>query len=270
MTPLLLVGGGKMGGALLAGWLDRGVAADQVTVIEPNAEAAAAMRTQHGVTVHADADGIGPDYRPVTVVLAVKPQLMDGVVVHYARYAGPDTCFLSIAAGKPIRYFHDRLGAAAVVVRAMPNTPAAVGHGMSVLCADDKASDAQRAACAALLEAAGETVWIDDEELLHAVTAVSGGGPAYVFLLVECMAAAGVAAGLPADLSMRISRATVAGSGALLQGSEEEAAQLRKNVTSPKGTTEQARVGLRADGALEPLLVRAIAAATARSRELAE
>jgi len=266
---LLLVGGGKMGGALLAGWLARGVAPRDVVVIEPAAAAAAALRDRHGVVVHTAPDAIDPAFRPATMVVAIKPQMMDAVIPGYRRFAGPDTAILSIAAGTPIAYYHRVLGPEAVVVRAMPNTPAAVGHGISVLCADDKASAAQRDACQALLDAVGRTVWVADEEMLHAVTAVSGGGPAYVCLLVECLAHAGVAAGLPEDLAMTISRATVAGSGALLDGSEEPANQLRANVTSPKGTTERALAVLMAEDAMQPLFDRAIAAATARSRELA-
>ncbi|MDJ0893690.1 MAG: pyrroline-5-carboxylate reductase [Alphaproteobacteria bacterium] len=269
MTPLVLVGGGKMGGAMLAGWLARGVAADAVVVVEPHAETAAALSAGQGVTVVANPEAVDPDFTPRTVVIAVKPQAMDEVIGGYRRFVRPETCFLSIAAGKEIGYFHDRLGADAVVARAMPNTPAAVGRGMSVVCADAKATEAQRADCQELLEAVGQVAWIEDEELLHAVTAVSGGGPAYVFLLVESLAAAGVAAGLPAELSMRIARATVAGSGALLDGSEESAAQLRINVTSPKGTTEQALAVLMAEDGMAPLFVEAIAAATRRSRALA-
>ena len=195
--------------------------------------------------------------------------MMDAALPHYARFARPETVFLSIAAGKTLEYFGVGLGAAAAVVRAMPNTPAAVGRGMSVLVANSHADPAQRQICGDLMAAAGETAWVEDEGLLDAVTAVSGGGPAYVFLLIECLAEAGVAAGLPADLAMRLARVTVAGSGELVYRSDEVAGQLRKNVTSPAGTTLEALNVLMADDGLLPLMTRAIVAATRRSRELA-
>ncbi|HLI13065.1 MAG TPA: pyrroline-5-carboxylate reductase [Alphaproteobacteria bacterium] len=265
---LLLVGGGKMGGAMLAGWLARGLPSSQVVVVEPG-PGAAALRATHGVAVHGSPDEVAEGFRPNVVVFAVKPQMMDGAAPRYARYAGPDTVFLSIAAGKTIAYFRRQLGEQAVIVRAMPNTPAAVGRGMSVCCAGPGVSAAQRGQCAALLEAVGDVAWVEDEALLDPVTAVSGGGPAYVFLLVECLAEAGVAAGLPPALAMQIARATVAGSGELLRQSPEPAAVLRQNVTSPAGTTLEALKILMAENGLQSLLTKAIAAATRRSRELA-
>ena len=267
-TRLLLVGGGKMGSAMLAGWLARGMAPDQIVVVEPGA-AAAALRARYGVAIEAGADAVDPSFCPDTVVLAVKPQVMGEAAPPYRRYAGPDTLFLSIAAGKTIASFRPLLGEAAVIVRAMPNTPAAVGRGMSVCCAGRGVTAAQRALATALLEAVGEVDWVEEEGLIDAVTAVSGGGPAYVFLLAECLAAAGVAAGLPAALAERIARATVAGSGELLRQSAEPPAVLRQNVTSPGGTTLEALKILMASDGLQPLLDRAIAAATRRSRELA-
>lgn len=265
---LLLVGGGKMGGALLAGWIARGVPRERVTVIEPGPPAAA-LRRSHGVSVHAGPEDIDPGFRPAVVVFAVKPQAMDQVAPPYARYAGPGTVFLSIAAGKTIGYFRRRLGESAALVRAMPNTPAAVGRGISVCCAGPGVSAKQREQCTALLEAVGEVAWVEDEALLDPVTAVSGGGPAYVFLLVECLAEAGVQAGLPEALACRIARATVAGSGELLRQSPKPPSVLRQNVTSPGGTTLEALKILMAPGGLQPLMSRAVAAATKRSRELA-
>jgi pyrroline-5-carboxylate reductase len=186
----------------------------------------------------------------------------------------PGTFFLSIAAGKTIGYLERHLGAGtaagSAIVRAMPNTPAAVGRGISVACANRHATAAQREAATALLAAAGEVAWVEDEGLIDPVTAVSGGGPAYVFLLIECLAKAGVASGLPEDLAMRLARVTVSGSGELARLSDEPAAVLRQNVTSPGGTTLEALKILMAPDGLEPLLVKAIAAATRRSRELAD
>jgi pyrroline-5-carboxylate reductase len=265
---LLLVGCGKMGGALLRGWLDRGVSPRDVTVVEPNAGPITDLKTR-GVTILADAKDLAADIKPAAVLLAVKPQMMDGALPPYRRFVRPDTVFLSIAAGKTIAYFHRMLGEVAVVVRAMPNTPAAVGRGITVACAAGGASKAQRDLCQALLEAVGEVAWVEDEGLIDPVTAVSGGGPAYVFLLIECLAEAGTAAGLPAGLAMRLARATVSGAGELARQSPEPASVLRQNVTSPGGTTLEALKILMAPDGLQPMLTKAIAAATKRSRELA-
>jgi pyrroline-5-carboxylate reductase len=263
--PLLLIGCGKMGGALLSGWLRNGVSAATVTVVEPKPAPGAVPK---GVTVVSGIEAVAADMSPAVVVLAVKPQQMDAVVAPCRRFARPGTVFLSIAAGKDIAYFARTLGEAAAIVRAMPNTPAAVGRSMSVLCANAKTDVAQRDVCGALLAAVGEVAWIEDEALLDAVTAVSGGGPAYVFLLIECLAEAGIAAGLPADLAMRLARTTVAGAGELVHQSSEPASRLRENVTSPGGTTLEALKILMAPDGLQPLLTRAIAAATRRGREL--
>lgn len=269
MTPkLVLVGGGKMGGALLEGWLERGIEASGVTVVEPN-PGAAAQAASRGVAVASSAEALPADCRPDVVVFAVKPQMMDGVAPAYARFTAAAPVFLSIAAGKTIAYFARHLGAGAAIVRAMPNTPAAVRRGMTVACANGTVSPAQRQLCDDLLGAVGEVAWVDEEGHLDAVTALSGGGPAYVFLLVEGLAQAGIDAGLPADLALRLARVTVAGSGELLHRATEAPAVLRQNVTSPGGTTAEAlKVLMGADG-WQPLLTRAIAEATRRSRELA-
>jgi pyrroline-5-carboxylate reductase len=262
MTKVLLVGCGKMGSALLAGWLDRGMDAAGVVVVEP-----ALPDLGPGVTVVAGEAAIPAGFRPDVVVLAVKPQAMAEVLPPYARFGR--AVFLSIAAGKTIAFFEGMLGAAALV-RAMPNTPAAVRRGITVCCANARADADARALCGRLLEAVGEVGWVDDEGLMDAVTAVSGSGPAYVFLLAEAMAAAGVAQGLPPDLANRLARATVAGSGELLRQSAETAGQLRKNVTSPGGTTAAALAVLMAEGrGLAELMTEAVAAATRRGKELA-
>jgi len=250
---------------LLAGWLARGTPAASVTVIEPGPDQAAAAAAL-GVRVLADVAGLAADYRPAVVLLAVKPQAMDAVAPAYARFAG--ACFLSIAAGKTLAALQRGLGQAAIV-RTMPNTPAAVGRGITVAVPNAAVTAAMKATCTGLLEAVGEVVWADDEALLDAVTAVSGSGPAYVFLLIEAMASAGVAAGLAPDLAARLARATVAGSGELAARSTDDPAQLRKNVTSPGGTTQAALDVLMAPDGLPALMARAVAAATQRSRELA-
>ncbi len=261
---ILLVGCGKMGSALLNGWLSRGTPAGRVSVVEP-------MQTQvpDGVAVHTEAAALAPDYRPSVVVFAIKPQSMDEALPAYVKYAGPETVFLSIAAGKPIGYFASTLTGGAIV-RAMPNTPAAVGRAITVLCANDRVSSEQRAVCTQLMESVGEVAWIDDEALMDAVTGLSGSGPAYVFHLVEAMAAAGVAAGLSRDLATQLARATVAGSGELLTQSSDPAGRLRENVTSPGGTTAAALEILMGEDGLTRLMTAAIARATDRSRELAQ
>lgn len=269
MAPsLILVGCGKMGGALLEGWLDRGVDPTDVVVVEPHAQAAGPAIAR-GVAVVASADAVPAAKRPDVVVFAVKPQMMDGVLPGYARFAVGGPVFLSIAAGKTIGTFQRLFGKGAAIVRAMPNTPAAVRRGMTVACASQPVSEAQRRLCDDLLKAVGEVAWIDDETHLDAVTALSGGGPAYVFLLAEGLAQAGIEAGLPADLAHRLARVTVAGSGELLHRSAEPPSVLRQNVTSPGGTTAEALRVLMAPDGWQPLLTKAIAAAAKRSRELA-
>lgn len=266
---ILLVGCGKMGGAMLRGWLARGVAASDVCVVEPFAAAADALRSELSVTVVADAADIGQDFSPDIVVFAVKPQGMDDIVPAYSGYAETGAAFLSIAAGRTIAYFESHLGEQAAIVRTMPNTPAAVGRGITAAVANPQVTAAQRAACETLLEAVGDVVWVDDEALIDPVTAVSGSGPAYVFLLIECLAHAGVAQGLPAEIAARLARATVAGSGELARQSDDAAGTLRQNVTSPGGTTAAALDVLMADDGLGALMDRAVEAATRRSRELA-
>ncbi|NKB48084.1 MAG: pyrroline-5-carboxylate reductase [Alphaproteobacteria bacterium] len=261
---ILLVGCGKMGSALLNGWLGQGTPAGQVSVVEPMAP-----QLPDGVAVHTDASALDSEYHPSVVVFAVKPQAMDDVVPAYSAYAGPDTAFLSIAAGKPIGYFEAALTGGAIV-RAMPNTPAAVGRGVTVLCANDQVSREQKSVCTQLMQSVGEVAWIDDEALMDAVTGLSGSGPAYVFHLVEAMAAAGAAAGLSPNLAMQLARATVAGSGELLTQSSDPAGTLRENVTSPGGTTAAALEVLMGPDGLTRLMTEAIARATERSRELAQ
>ncbi|MFC3677870.1 pyrroline-5-carboxylate reductase [Ferrovibrio xuzhouensis] len=265
MTKILLVGCGKMGGALLAGWLNRGIAAADVVVVEPNP----VPDLPAGLRQVAEAAAIPADFAPDIVMLAVKPQAMDQATPAYAGYAAQGACFLSIAAGKTIAGLNALLGGSAAIVRSMPNTPAAVGRGITVCCASATVGAGQRDACQSLLEAVGEVGWVADEALIDAVTAVSGSGPAYVFWLTECLAAAGEKAGLDAALSARLARATVFGAGELMRQSPDSPAQLRKNVTSPNGTTQAALDVLMAPDGLGPLMDRAVAAAARRSRELA-
>ena len=266
--PLLLFGCGKMGGALLSGWLERGLPASGVTLVEPYAEAVADFVAK-GARHVPDATDLDEGLAPSVILLAVKPQQMDGVMALCASRGWRDALYISIAAGKTLTYFATHLGGETAIVRVMPNTPAAVGHGMSVLVANDRVSEDRKRVCGELLGAVGGVDWVEDEGLLDAVTAVSGGGPAYVFLLIEALAEAGVAAGLPEELAMRLACGTVAGSGELVRRSDQPAATLRENVSSPGGTTLEALKVLMASDGLQPLMTRAIAAATGRSRELA-
>jgi pyrroline-5-carboxylate reductase len=265
-ATLLLVGCGQMGSALLRGWL-RGNAAAQFVAIEP-AGLPAEFAGEARVTWHASADAVSPTCTADVVVFAVKPQVFDDVVPAYRCFVRPQTLFLSIAAGKTIGALSRYLGDAAIV-RAMPNTPAAIGRAISVACANTRVDAGQRRLGERLLAAIGESAWVEDEALLDPVTAVSGSGPAYVFLLIEALARAGEKAGLPAPLALRLARTTVAGAGELARVSGESPTRLRENVTSPGGTTRAALDVLMAADGLMPLLERAVAAATVRSRELA-
>jgi pyrroline-5-carboxylate reductase len=267
--PLVLVGCGKMGGALLHGWLRRGLAATAAFVVEPDAGIRARIRAQHGVHALAAAEALPADLQPRALVFAVKPQAMTGVLPAYRTLVAGGGVVLSIAAGTVIARFAAAFDPRTPIVRAMPNTPAAIGQGVTALCANEHVTPAQRQLCSALLAAVGAVHWIDDEEQMHAITAMSGGGPAYVFLLIETLARAGSAAGLPQDLAWALARATVAGSGALAASSEEPVEVLRQNVTSPGGTTQAALAVLMAADGIQPLFDRAIAAGAQRSRELA-
>lgn len=261
--PLLLVGAGKMGGALLEGWLRQGLDPAHVFVRDPGPPAeVAALIARHKVET-----ARLPKSASV-VVVAVKPQLVDETLKGLAPMIGKGTAVLSIAAGRTLTSLAKPLPEGIAIVRAMPNTAAAIGHSMTVACANDSVSRDQALACGSLLEAVGELMWIEDESLMDAVTAVSGSGPAYVFLLAECLAEAGREAGLDAETANELARATVSGAGALLSQSDLSAAKLRENVTSPKGTTAAALEVLMGKGGFKELLTRAVAAAAKRSREL--
>jgi pyrroline-5-carboxylate reductase len=266
--PLLLVGAGKMGGAILEGLLARGLDARTVIVQDPEpAPAVADLLAASGIDVVPVVDALSEP--PGVILIAVKPQIMESVLPGLAELAGPQTLVVSIAAGRRLATFDQHLPGVAVV-RAMPNTPAAIQCGITVAVANPMVTPAQRALADELLSAVGEVVWVDDEALLDPVTAVSGSGPAYVFLLAECLAEAGRAAGLDAKLAERLARATISGSGALLEASDLSAAELRRNVTSPGGTTAAALDILGGKDGLQKLMTAAVAAATKRGRDLAK
>jgi pyrroline-5-carboxylate reductase len=262
---LVLVGAGKMGGALLEGWLNLGLDPENVAVLEPQPSSQIAELANRGMRLN-------PDSRTITdaaaVVIALKPQVAAGTIPALAPMLSPSTVVVSIMAGRTLRFLSDALGRPCALVRAMPNTPAAIGRGITVA-VPLGASAMQRELAHTLLAATGTVEWIEDESLMDAVTAVSGSGPAYVFLLAEALAQAGVAAGLPPELAAKLARETVAGTGELLHRSPLDAATLRQNVTSPGGTTAAALAVLMGRRGLLPLMERAVAAATARSRELA-
>ncbi len=263
---VLLVGFGNMGRALGRGWLERGHAADRIRVVDPGGAARAAA-DEFGIRAapELDAGAIGS---ADVVVLAVKPDKLDEAAAALAPELS-GRLVLSIAAGKQLPTIERAVGAGAAVVRAMPNTPAAVGRGMSVLCANASVDAAQRTVCTYLMEAVGAVEWVEDEGLMDAVTAVSGSGPAYVFLLIEALGDAGHALGLPKELAARLALETVAGAGAYARAADVDAAELRRRVTSPGGTTQAALDVLTAADGLPALLERAVHAAAARGAELA-
>ena len=261
---LLLVGAGKMGSAMLDGWLARGLDPNKIAVIEPQPVKSVKALARRGLTLNPK-----KSTEAAAIVIAVKPQTAPEAVPPLAAGVGKDTLVLSIMAGRTLAFLQDRLPKGTAVVRAMPNTPAAIGRGITVAVGNAQVSARQRKLASDLLAAIGSVEWVGDEKLMDAVTAVSGSGPAYVFLLAEAMAEAGVAAGLPATLAAKLARETVAGSGELLHRMALDAATLRQNVTSPGGTTAAALEVLMGRDGLEALLTKAIAAATQRSRELA-
>ena len=262
---LALVGAGKMGGAMLDGWLALGLDPRNVVVIEPQPSAEMLALSQNGLSLNPPRGAVS---NISTIVLAVKPQAAADALPDVAALAGSGTLVLSIMAGKTLSFLAATLPRTAIV-RAMPNTPAAIGRGITVAVPNAAVTADQKQLAHDLLAATGLVEWIDDERFMDAVTAVSGSGPAYIFLLAETLARAGVAAGLPEDLAGRLARATVAGSGELLHRSPSDPATLRQNVTSPAGTTAAALDVLMGPGGLDPLMREAVAAATKRSRELA-
>ncbi|TNE57984.1 MAG: pyrroline-5-carboxylate reductase [Alphaproteobacteria bacterium] len=263
---LCLIGAGNMGGALLSGWLEKGVLGGKMPVVlDPHAGPHLQSLAAEGrISLNPDTGGLDPD----VVLVAVKPQVFLEVLAPLEFLKDTKALVVSVVAGKEIAAFKDQLGAGAAVVRAMPNTPAAIGLGMSVAKASDEVSAAQRDLATRLLEAVGRVAWVEKEDDLNAVTAVSGSGPAYVFLMIEALAAAGVAQGLNEELAMTLAVETVRGAGALAAVSEDDAATLRQKVTSPGGTTAAALEVLMGDPGLKELMGEAVAAATERAREL--
>ncbi len=264
-SRLVLVGAGKMGGALALGWLDGGLEASSLAILEPNPSEEIKALVARGVAVN-PSDPAPPD----VLALAVKPQSLDAVAPQIAPLARDGTLVMSILAGKTISNLKARLPQARAVVRAMPNTPAAIGRGVTAAFASPEATAKQRRWSERLLSAVGAFHWLDDEAAINAVTAISGGGPAYVFALTEALAAAAQRLGLPPELAMSLARGTVEGAGELMRReSESSPAALRRNVTSPGGTTAAALAVLQGRGGLDELMARAATQACARAAEMA-
>ncbi|TQS73405.1 pyrroline-5-carboxylate reductase [Rhodobacteraceae bacterium] len=258
---LVLLGCGKMGSAMLSGWLNGGLSADAVHVIDPNPSA---WLKSTGVHLNGDLP-----HAPAVVLIAVKPQMMGEALPSLRAMGEGQTLFISVAAGITIRTYTELLGEKTPVVRAMPNTPAAIGRGITAICGNPSTTADDLDVADGLLQAIGQVVRIDDEGQMDAVTAVSGSGPAYVFHMIEALANAGAAQGLPADLAMRLAKATVGGAGQLAEDAEEDPGTLRSNVTSPGGTTAAAlEVLMDPQSGFPALLERAVKAAADRGREL--
>jgi pyrroline-5-carboxylate reductase len=262
---IVLAGAGKMGGAMLSGWLAQGLEASRAVVIEPHPSEDIRAHLAKGVRLNPSSPEVGS---VAAFVVALKPQAFREAAPALKPCVGATTLVVSIMAGTTMASLSEILGGH--VVRAMPNMPASIGRGITVAVAAKDVSAAQRETADGLLRATGSVEWITDEGLIDAVTAVSGSGPAYVFLLAEELARAGVAAGLPEALATKLARATVSGAGELLHRSDLDAATLRQNVTSPAGTTAAALEVLMGQDGLQSLLTRAVAAATKRSKELAK
>jgi pyrroline-5-carboxylate reductase len=264
--PIVLVGAGNMGGAMLTGWLKSGVPGASVIVVDPGPSAA--MLTLIGDAGATHATSLTDGVKAGVLFLAVKPQVMEAVLPALKVAVGPETVVVSVAAGKTLAFLESHLGEAAMV-RAMPNTPAMIGRGVTGAFANSRVGKQQRELVHNLLKVSGPVEWVPGETDIDSVTALSGSGPAYVFYLVECMAEAGRKLGLQADLAMRLARETVAGAGELLHQSPDDASRLRQNVTSPGGTTAAALAVLMAENGMQPLFDEALEAARKRAHELA-
>jgi pyrroline-5-carboxylate reductase len=266
-SSLILIGAGKMGGAMLEGWIRLGMKGEALTVIDPNASPVlVSMCEQHDISLNPSLSSLGPAQ---VVVLGIKPQMLDSAAATVSQLIDGRTLLISILAGKTLSDLRTRLPNLKSIIRCMPNLPASVQRGVTGAAPSPEVTDAQRATTNALLAGIGTVEWLPSEDLIDAVTAVSGSGPAYVFYLVECLARAGAQLGLPADVAERLARGTIEGAGELLHRSPQAPATLRENVTSPGGTTAAALEILMGQNGLAPLVTEAVAAAHRRAGELA-
>ena len=262
LPPLLLLGAGRMGGALFAAWAKADL--PPCVLVDPSVPSGVARPRD---TLVPSLDAVPPGFAPHAVLLAIKPQMAEAALPALGRILPPDSLVISILAGLTLARLSALLGTVNPIIRAMPNTPAAIGQGMTVAIASHTTTPAQHALADTLLRAAGDLAWLDDEALIDPITSVSGCGPAYVFLLAELLEQSGIAQGIPAPLARQLARRTVSGAGALLDNSPESSADLRRQVTSPNGVTERALAVLLQSW--PETIAAALAAATARSRELA-
>ncbi len=274
-NPILLLGCGKMGSAMLAGWLEQGLIPKAVYIVDPFLDPIKAnfpnleKKQLHKKQLHKSVESLPKRLKPSFVIMAVKPQMMDEALRALKNLKIADAVILSVAAGKTIGYFEDHLGRDQAIIRAMPNTPAAIGKGITVCVANSPVTDDQMSISTTLLKTVSVVEWVEDENLMDAVTALSGSGPAYIFYMAEAMAAAGEAIGLSPELAKKLADQTVSGAGALLEASDDSASRLRENVTSPGGTTAAALDVLMSDAGLAKIIRRAMQEAKNRSKELA-
>lgn len=269
-NPIILLGCGKMGTAMLRGWLSRGLNPDSIHIIDPFLDPIEdSFEKFDKKNLHVSTKSLPKKISPAFLIVAVKPQMMDEALKPFTELNLSNSVILSIAAGKTINYFEDIFGKEKSIIRAMPNTPASISKGITVCCSNPNATKEQKTLCTILLEAIGLVEWVDSETLIDAVTALSGSGPAYIFHMTEAMEAAGEAIGLPKELSQKLARQTVIGAGALLEKSKQTPTKLREEVTSPNGTTAAALDVLMSNQGLATLMRRAMQEAKNRSKELA-
>lgn len=268
---ILLVGGGRMGQAMLGGWLASGIPASHIKVVEPSADIAATITSSHAVEVVDNKSALSADWKPTFVVFAVKPQVIRDVVETYQGYITDEMVCLSVAAGKTLSFFASLLGDAIPFIRVMPNLPSFIGKGASALCANHVVTDAHRTNATILFEAIGVVCWIEDETQMDAVTAISGSGPAYVFLFHEVLERAAEELGLPKEVGALLAKQTLCGSAEMIEKATQPSSALREGVTSPGGTTAAALAVFQDEKeGLAQLVKRATKAAADRSCELAE
>ena len=258
-----------MGRSLLEGWFENKVAPESLLIVEPNKNLSSEIFANFNLRCLTSANDLPKELNPRVILFAVKPQVMDEVICNYSKFYHPNTVFISIAAGKTIEYFQKGLSNNAAIIRAMPNTPAAVQRGITVACPNKFVLKPELHLAESLLASTGIVEWVEDEQLMDAVTALSGGGPAYVFLLTEYLSHAGVEMGIPVKLSQQLARFTVSGAGELLHQSSEDVKKLRQNVTSPGGTTAEALKILMESSKWQKIISRALKAAKQKSKDLA-
>ncbi|MDA0781855.1 MAG: pyrroline-5-carboxylate reductase [Rickettsiales bacterium] len=262
---IILVGCGKMGSALFGGLLPNLESKSQALIISPSGKG-----SDFGVNLVNSASQIPDDFKPEIILLAVKPQIIGNVLEEYKKYTDGNTLFISVAAGKTIKFFEDKLGKQTPIVRAMPNLPSLIKLGATTICANDIVNETQKSITTSLFESVGMAIWLDNESQMNAATGLAGSGPAYVFHFIECLIEAGIKEGLPQDTATELAISTVLGSAVMANNSDNSVTQLKEQVISPNGTTQAGIDALSKDGSLQKLIQNTVSAATRRSKELAE